>query len=476
MNLLSSKTKLYLILICLQLTFIPKINAAQQPNILLIISDDAGYHDFGFHGSKTMKTPNLDKLAKQGMLFKQAYVTAAVCGPSRAGLFTGKYQQRFGFEENNVPGYMSESGLTGDEMGLPLSELTVADHLKQLGYTTGLTGKWHLGDHDKYHPMRRGFDHFYGFRTGSRSYYAYDKNELNSRQNERMELGFKNFKEHKGYLTEALVADTSQFITNAVQTKQPFFAVLSFSAVHAPMQAKPEDLAQFPNLSGTRKILAAMNLNMDQQLGLLFNKLEQLKIADNTLVVFVNDNGGPTDQNNSNNYPLSGTKANHLEGGIRVPMLMRWPEKLSANTRFEYPVSTLDLMPTFLSVAGANLSEFAHLDGVNLIPYLKAPTQKKAQARPHKALYWKKENRAAIRDMDWKLLRFPDRPPELYNLANDEAEQVNLAHQQPKIVKQLYKKLFDWELTLERPLWQLKRKFEGAAMDRMDKFRDHQPD
>ncbi|WP_111977574.1 sulfatase-like hydrolase/transferase [Algibacillus agarilyticus] len=474
MNLLH-KVVLYLIATCLQLTSLSLVYAASKPNILLIISDDAGYHDFGFHGSKTMKTPNLDKFAKHSILFKQAYVTAAVCGPSRAGLFTGKYQQKFGFEENNVPGFMSESGLMGDEMGLPLSELTIADHLRQLGYTTGLIGKWHLGDHDKYHPIRRGFDHFYGFRTGSRSYYAYDESELKQRNNERMERGFKVYKEHQGYLTDALVAETSQFITTTVQNKQPFFAVLSLTAVHAPMQAKPEDLAQFPNLTGTRKILAAMNLNMDQQLGLLFNQLERLKIANNTLVVFVNDNGGPTDQNHANNYPLSGTKANHLEGGIRVPMLMRLPDKLTANMQFEYPVSTLDLMPTFLTLAGANLAEFAHLDGVNLLPYLNKKSNT-TQTRPHKTLYWKKENRAAIRDMDWKLLRFPDRPVELYNLAQDQAEQINLAKQQPQIVKDLYQKLFAWELTLERPLWQLKRQYEGAAMRRMDKYRNHKAD
>lgn len=475
MNLLC-KAKLYLTLFCLQLTLIPTINAAEQPNILLIISDDAGYHDFGFHGSKTMKTPNLDQFAKQSTLFKQAYVTAAVCGPSRAGLYTGKYQQRFGFEENNVPGFMSESGLTGEQMGLPLSELTIADYLRQLGYKTAIMGKWHLGDHDKYHPMRRGFDHFYGFRTGSRSYYAYDKDELKTRQNERMELGFKGFKEHEGYLTDALVAQTSQFINDTVQTNQPFFAILSFTAVHAPMQAKPEDLARFPNLTGTRKILAAMNYNMDQQLGLLFNKLDALNITDNTIVVFVNDNGGPTDQNHANNYPLSGTKANHLEGGIRVPMLIRWPGKIPAHSQFEYPVSTLDLMPTFLAAAGLDISKLSNLDGVNLIPYLQNNNIQKTKKRPHQLLYWKKENRAAIRYMDWKLLRYPDRPAELYNLAKDQAEQHNLAQQKPEMVKQLYKKLFEWELTLERPLWQLKRKYEGAAMHRMDKYRDHQAD
>ncbi|AWB65302.1 sulfatase [Saccharobesus litoralis] len=442
--------------------------AQSKPNILLIISDDAGYHDFGFHGSQTMLTPRLDDFAKQSVLFEQAYVTAAVCGPSRAGLFTGKYQQRFGFEENNVPGYMSQSGQTGDEMGLPFTELTIADHIRQYGYTTALFGKWHLGDHDKYHPMRRGFDYFYGMRTGARSYFAYTEKELNEYPNKRLERGFGQFKEHEGYFTDVLVKETKQFISQSVQANIPFFSVLSLTSVHTPMEAKPEDLARFPKLSGKRQILAAMTYNMDQQLGLLFEHLDKLNITDNTLVVFVNDNGGPSDTNLSNNYPLSGTKANHLEGGIRVPMLLRWPNKVKGNTRFSHPVSTLDYFPTFLAAAGANVNQFEYLDGVDLLPYL----NKQQQHRPHKTLFWKKENRAAIRYMDWKLLRFPDRPAELYNIANDISEKHNLANKEPEIVKQLYKKLFAWELTLERPLWQLKREYEGKAMRRMDKYRN----
>lgn len=445
--------------------------AANKPNILLIISDDAGYHDFGFHGSQTMKTPSLDQLASEGVLFKQAYVTAAVCGPSRAGLLTGKYQQRFGFEENNVPGYMSKSGKTGLEMGLPLTEKTIANYLKELGYTTSLIGKWHQGDHDDYHPLKRGFDHFYGFRTGARSYFSYSPEELAHRENEKMEKGFRNFEEHQGYLTDRLAEATNKFIQQSVTANQPFFSILSLTAVHAPMQAKPEHLAEFPNLTGKRKILAAMTLAMDEAIASVLAQLKELSIDNNTIVIFVNDNGGPTDQNLSNNFPLSGTKANHLEGGIRVPMLIKWPQELRAGTQFNLPVSTLDLLPTLLAVA-ENTSTVNELDGVNLLPYIRAENNQ----RPHETLYWKKENRAAIRHQDWKLLRFPDRPAELYDLSQDISEQQNLAYKYPDIVKNLYKKLFAWELTLERPLWQLKREFEGAAMIRMDTFRHHQND
>lgn len=444
--------------------------AEEKPNILLIIADDAGYHDFGFQGSDVMKTPTIDKLASQSVVFEQAYVTAAVCGPSRAGLYTGKYQQRFGFEENNVPGYMSKSGLTGDKMGLPLTQVTMAEYLKELGYQTGLFGKWHQGNHDDYHPTRRGFDHFYGFREGARGYFAYSKTEQLAYPNQKMERDFRHYAEHKGYLTDALATETSNFIGQSVANKRPFFAVLSFSAVHAPMQATDADLAQFPRLKGERKILAAMNLAMDRAVAVILDKLNALKISESTLVVFINDNGGPTDQNYANNYPLSGTKANHLEGGIRVPMLLRWPKKLSINnTRYPYPVSSLDLLPTFIHAANGHVTEDMNLDGVDLMPFLLSQNKH----RPHQTLYWKKESRAAIRDKDLKLLRFPDRPAELYDLSVDSSENHNLAPSRPSQVARLMKKLFHWELTLERPLWQLKRLYEGQAMTRMDSYRTH---
>ena len=441
------------------------LTAQQQPNIVFILSDDAGYADFGFQGSKEFKTPELDKLAENSVKFSQAYVSAAVCGPSRAGMLTGKYQQKFGFEENNVPGYMSASGLVGDEMGLPVDQPIIAEHLKEVGYKTALFGKWHQGNADRFHPTKRGFDEFYGFRGGARSYLPYDEKNTTNRIEDRLEHGFKNFFEHKGYLTDELANEAISFIDR--NKENPFFIYLSFNAVHTPMVATAEDLKQFPSLKGKRKTLAAMTLAMDRAIGKVVTALKEQGLSNNTLIVFTNDNGGPSDSNESDNSPLSGTKANHLEGGIRVPFLMSWPNQLKKNTTYHYPISTLDLFPTFLTAAGGKIADTKDLDGVNLIPYI---IGEKTEA-PHEFLYWKKENRGAIRNQDWKLLRFPDRPAELYNIKEDMSETNNLAAQYPEKVKQLYKQLFKWELTLERPLWQLRREFEGKAANRMDAYK-----
>lgn len=442
------------------------IKAQGKPNIVFILSDDAGYADFGFQGSQDFKTPNLDALAKSGVKFTQAYVSAAVCGPSRAGILTGKYQQKFGFEENNVPGYMSHSGLLGDEMGLPLDQATVGDYLKNLGYKTAVFGKWHMGSADRYHPTKRGFDEFYGFRSGARSYYEYNDEEKKKSASKKLERGFENFKESEIYLTDALAKETVNFIDR--NKSHPFFVYLSFNAVHTPMEAREDDLKKVPShLKGKRRTLAAMTIGLDRACGVVLKKIKDLGLEKNTLIVFTNDNGGPTDSNESSNDPLSGTKANHLEGGIRIPFLMSWKGKLKKNTVYNKPISTLDLLPTFVSLAGGDVNEIKDLDGVNLLPYLKKGNKEK----PHKTLYWKKESRGAIRHNAYKLIRFPDRPAELYNIEKDISEVNNLASEKPEKVKALYKMLFDWELTLERPLWQLKRKFEGKGAIRMDNYR-----
>ncbi|WP_017446897.1 sulfatase-like hydrolase/transferase [Gayadomonas joobiniege] len=439
-----------------------------QPNILVLFADDAGYADFGFHGSKVMRTPNLDKLAEEGIIFDQAYVTDPTCGPSRAGLITGKYQQKFGFEENNVPGYMDKnSALLGDEMGLPLDQKTMGDYLKALGYATAYYGKWHLGGADRYHPTKRGFDEFYGFRDGQRSFFPYTAKRRAHSHLAYLERGFGFYQEHQGYLTDVLAEDASQFIKQQVKKNKPFFAFVSFNAVHTPMEATEEDLAQFPHLSGNRKIVAAMTLALDRASGHLLDTLETLGVADNTIVIFTNDNGGPTDKNASDNAPFSGTKSNHLEGGLRVPMIMRWPAKLSGKQKYHYPVMTFDLLPTFYAAAGGSMDQLTDIDGVNLIPYL----QGEKQNRPHQTLFWKKDVRATVRDGDWKLVRYPDRPAELYRVSSDEKEVRNLAAVYPDKVKNMFKQLFDWESSLDRPLWLLKRKFENYDIDRMDKYR-----
>jgi len=439
--------------------------AQEKPNIIFLFSDDAGYGDFGFQGSKIMKTPNLDKLAKSGVTFTQGYVSASVCGPSRAGLMTGKYQQRFGYEEINVPGYMSDnSKFLGDDMGLPLDQVTMADYLKRLGYTNAMYGKWHLGDADRFHPLKRGFDEFYGFRGGDRSYFAY-KEIPKGHLDKRMENGFGNFEEPTAYATDVFADKAISFMERNKDT--PFFIYLAFNAVHTPMEATEEDLKQFPDLQGKRKEVAAMTLALDRACGRVLDKLKELGLDDNTIVVFSNDNGGPTDKNASINLPLSGTKSNQLEGGLRVPFLISWPNHLKENTTYSNPVTTLDLLPTFYAAAGGSTADLVDIDGVDLMPFINGENTN----RPHEKLYWKKENRGVYREGDWKFIRFPDRPAELYDMSTDTPELKNLANTYPERVKAMYKELFKWELTLERPMWMLKRKFEKNDLDRMDRYR-----
>ena len=446
-------------------TFCFASTAQDKPNVILLFADDAGYADFGFHGSHTMITPNLDQLAKEGVTCTQGYVSDPTCGPSRAGIITGKYQQRFGFEENNVPGYMSEvSAADGEKMGIPVEETTMGQYMQSVGYKTAFYGKWHVGGADIFHPNRRGFDEFYGFRGGARSYFEY-KNPPRELLN-KMERNFNNFEEPKKYLTDALADEAVDFIERS--KKEPFFAFVSFNAVHTPMDAKPEDLAKFPHLEGKRKIVAAMTLALDRACGKIIDKISELGLEDNTIIVFTNDNGGPTDKNASSNYPLSGTKSNHLEGGIRVPFIVKYPNRIQPNSKYHKPVSTLDLLPTFYAEAGGDLIEVTDIDGVNLLPYLEGDKQD----RPHQRLFWKKQARAALREGDFKLIRYPDRPAELYNIEDDPREMNNIADLYPERVKKMYKLIFRWESTLERPRWLLKRKFENVDIDRMDLYRD----
>ena len=440
------------------------VSAGEKPNIVVLFADDAGYADFGFQGSKVIPTPHLDQLARQGIIFKQGYVSASVCGPSRAGLMTGKYQQRFGFEENNVPGYMSTvSGASGDDMGIPLDEKLMGQYMKELGYATAYYGKWHLGGADRYHPTKRGFDEFYGFRGGARSYYAYLKEPAHHLN--KLERGFAQFQEPESYLTDRLAEETVDFIERHKDTT--FFAFVAFNAVHTPMEATPEDLAMFPHLEGKRKSVAAMTVALDRASGLILDKLAVLGLDKNTLVVFTNDNGGPTDKNASVNFPLSGTKSNHLEGGIRVPFVMKWPAQFKGKQTYNYPVSTLDLLPTFVAAAEGDAAALTDLDGVDLLPYVKGYNVE----RPHQILFWKKDCRAAMREGDWKLIRYPDRPAELYKIAEDESELTNVASLYPARYKAMYKQVFEWELTLERPRFMLKKSFEKVDIDRMDKYK-----
>jgi arylsulfatase A-like enzyme len=439
-----------------------KAQTKPHPNIVIILSDDAGYADFGFTGSKDFKTPHIDKLASEGVLFTNAYVSAAACGPSRAGLLTGRYQQKFGFVYNNVPNEIDKkAGLSNNEMGLPTDIKTIADYLGEHGYKSSIIGKWHQGHGEKFHPLERGFDHFYGFLGGARSYF--NMPQLN--EETILWRNRETIPEPENYLTDHFADEACRFIEENQQS--PFFVFLSFTAVHSPLEAKEKDMELFKNVSPHRRTLAAMTWSMDEAVGKIISKLEQLRLEENTIIIFTNDNGGPS-YINADNSPFSGCKATYLEGGIRVPFIIKWKNRFNGGQKFEHPIITLDILPTLIGLVGGNPEEMKKLDGVNLLPFILGHEK----SRPHKTLYWNGDGPFyAIRHQDWKLIKMPDRLPELYNLSNDPSEKVNLANEQKALTKDLLKKLFEWDKMNDQPRWQLLKKTEIKLIKYFDEHR-----
>lgn len=423
---------------------------AQQPNILMILADDMGYGDLGCYGSLQIETPVLDKLAASGIRCTDGYVCANVCAPSRAGLLTGRHPQRFGFEHN-----LNRSFPTLPErLGVPVEQKTIADHLKAAGYRTSLIGKWHIGDSvPGMLPNARGFDYFFGMRTGSHNYFPKpDKNNLFRNDDPVKKI------DHP-YLTDWF---THEAIAQMTGDEKPFFCFLSYNTPHTPMQAKEEDLSRFTHIKGKRRqIYAAMQWNMDQNIGRIIAHLREQELLENTLIVFYSDNGGSVTASHACNAPLRGMKGSFLEGGIRVPFIFSWPKGLPSGTTFTHPFTSLDLLPTFVAAAGKELppretkkgrKKIINYDGHNLLPFLRG----KNKEAPHKAIHWRMTMRgAAIREGDWKLLVNVHTPPALYNLADDISEQKNLYHEMPDKVADLWLKLNQWQESLEdTPHWQ----------------------
>ncbi len=413
----------------------------RKPNIILFFSDDAGYADFGFHGNSKYRTPNLDKLASEGVMFTNGYVTASVCSPSRAGLMTGRYPQRFG-QYTNLPG-KPDPNVPDSVRGLPLTELTIADLMKQNGYATGIIGKWHLGSEPHFLPHNRGFDEFFGI-PGGGSQYFYPKS-LKS-----LACNYKDItKDSLPYLTDAFGNEAVGFIER--HKDEPFFLYLSFNAPHTPLQA-PDSLINVFDAdfrTGVRKKNAAMTTSLDENIGKVLRKLDELGLTDNTLIVFANDNGGAMPYNASLNDPLRGTKGTFLEGGIRVPFLMKWPKHIMQGTVYNYPVSTLDLLPTFIEAANGRLPRDRNYFGVNLIPFLNGENSE----RPHEVLFWRNVYRKAVRKGDWKLVITPYGQRWLFDLKNDISETKDLFQQYPEIAADLLSELHQWESKNIEPIW-----------------------
>ncbi|APD06360.1 cerebroside-sulfatase [Flavobacteriaceae bacterium UJ101] len=439
------------------------IKNTEKPNIIIILTDDQGYADVGFNGCKDIPTPNIDRIANQGVKFTNGYVTYPVCGPSRAGLITGRYQSRFGFGRNPI--------CDPDEptFGLPLSEKTLATVLKSNGYTNIALGKWHLGTHETLHPLKRGFDEFFGFLSGGHQYFPelWTLNDISEIQSQFDGYNTKLLKnntrvDEKEYLTDAL---SRQAVTYIKENKEnPFFMYLAYNAPHTPMQATKKYLDRFPNIKDSkRKTYAAMVSAVDDGVGIILDELNKLNLEENTLVFFLSDNGGPEQHNASDNGQLRGGKSDLFEGGIRVPFALQWKGHIPSGTIYDKPISSLDIFATAVEVSHTNISNNKKLDGVNLIPFI---THKK-EGVPHDYLFWRKfdSQQYAVRNgnTDSKMI-ISKKTNGLYHLHEDIGEQNNLKDEKSSEYETLNNLRTEWEKGLIppifKPLKQHKQHFE----------------
>ena len=425
--------KLILALGCFSLLISCSIKTDSKPNIIIILADDAGYSDFGFMGSDEIKTPNLDQLAFDGVTFNNAYVSASVCSPSRAGLLTGMYQQRFG-HECNLDSDVNNS--------FDPNQITIAEALKTEGYNTGLIGKWHLGDKTQNHPLKNGFDYFWGFISGARNYF-YNPNEefRNSIRNV-----VENYTQTRfdGYLTDVLGDKAIGFINKNHESNNPFFLFLSFNAPHTPMHAKDDVLEKFKD--NPRQVYASMMWSMDEAIGNVVEALKENNQYDNTIIYFLSDNGAAM-SNDASPFPFKGWKGNQYEGGIKTPMIMTWKNKIKSNTQFDGFISALDIFKTSLEASSVNKEYMIKADGKNIMNFLNDNNIK------NENLFWRKDKMATVRSGDYKLIRLNDTSTVLYNIKTNYFEDFDLKINKPQVHDSLLKLLSSWENTLIDPNW-----------------------
>lgn len=432
---------------------LPVVSSSNEPpNLVVIIADDLGYADVGFNGCEDIPTPNIDRIAAEGVRFSSGYVTSAICGPSRAGLITGRYQHRFGSSLNPTIDPTVHNGV-------PRDELTIAEMLRPAGYTSMAVGKWHLGTFPGLHPRDRGFDEFYGFLTGGHDYLP-ENLTLEDLSEVRRQWGWYRTKLlHNGervstdeYLTDEL----SNAAVNFIQREHagPFFLYLAYNAPHTPMQATEEYLTRFPELEGRRKVYAAMVSSMDDGIGRVLDALDQSDVADNTLVVFLSDNGGARN-NASSNEPLRGYKRELFEGGLRVPFAMRWPDRFPSGAVYSDPVVSLDIAGTIVAAAGSAVATNPEkpLDGVDLVPYVNGL----AAGSPHDALYWfaPPHDEVAIRVGDLKAIEFGGDEPErfLFDLSMDVSEESSRFDERPDGTAELIDRVRHWAEGMPPPAY-----------------------
>lgn len=457
-----------------------------RPNVILILVDDLGVGDLSVTGNRLISTPNIDAIAANGANFSTAYNSSPVCTTSRAGLLTGRYQQRFGLEHNPMhpnfagaisgdPRYAGErSGALRDvpedelvapeRQGLPHTEVTLAERLRSLGYRTAIVGKWHLGSAPRLRPDRQGFEEHYGFYGGASLFAEHDDPDV---VNARLTWsGADNFLwdrlpftlvrdgelvAERGYMTD-LFADEAIRYVDASSPDQPFFLYLAFNAPHNPLQAPRQIYEELDHIEGHhRRVYFAMVVALDRAIGRVMQAMHDRGIDRNTIVIFASDNGGADYARViDSNEPYRGWKASFWEGGIRTPLFISWPDRIEPGSYTDRPASLLDIVPTILAANGVNDISHEDLDGIDLLSLLDPDVS----AAP-RDLFWRNEGNWAVRSGDWKMIVSEDPARTwLYNLADDPTEQHDLARVRPGIVEELNRRIARQNrLFAGRPLW-----------------------
>lgn len=409
-----------------------------RPNIVLILSDDQGYADVScYDHPDEVSTPGIDRIAQAGVRFTNGYASAYVCAPTRAGLLTGRYQQRFGF-------YTASDS----RVGLPRTETTIADVLRKEGYATGVFGKWHLGLTREFHPLSRGFDEFYGFLGhGAHDYFELRKTD----DHQSMYRGRERI-DDEGYLTDNLARESVSFIRR--HRERPFFLYLPFNAVHWPLQAPKEDISRFGTGNKNRDVYLAMLHRMDRAVGNVLDALEESGVAQNTMVFFLSDNGG-SKKVHANNGALRDFKQSVHEGGIRVPFLASWPGRLPAGKVCDEPVISLDLFPTICSAVGIEPAAGRVLDGRDLLGLF---SKSGAPAPLHERLFWDGDaGKRVVRAGKWKLVDHQGRV-QLYDLRRDIGEKSDVAAKHPDVVRRLRSDFDRWRKDMAPRIQKPKRR------------------
>lgn len=407
-----------------------------KPNFILIMADDLGYGDISCYGNTYINTPNIDRLAKEGIRFTDFHSNGAVCSPTRAALLTGKYQQRTG-----VGGVITAA--SHREVGLSINEITIADELKKYGYNTGIFGKWHLGYDSKFNPSLQGFDQFKGFVSGNVDYHAHIDQEGYFDWWNNAEI-----KDEKGYTTDLITEYGLDFIDrhNPKKTEKPFFLYLPHESPHYPYQRRIDKVLRRVGERGTdpvpadsiRGIYKEMVEVLDEGVGKIMQKLKETGLDKNTIVIFCSDNGASDNGSNGN---LRGFKAGLYEGGHRVPAIAWYPSEFRAGSVSDQTVLTMDFLPTILDFIG-EVPQGINVDGLSIKNHLLS-----TEPLPQRDLFWSFGNKNSIRSSNWKLvsLRSEDEETiELFDLSKDISEKNNLAQDYPELVKEMQQKMKNW--------------------------------